>query len=685
MSKLERKVNKGSTIIDNIEVKGESLILTIEGLDEGYRTIDILFKERRTGNSWSQKKLLETGNNIITVDLKNFIKKHASTLSRWDLFIQTESKESTIENRLGCFNEKKKPTHVRYFEPIETANSNVIAPYLTVKNGLSLVIKPLTSLHKEILKSNTELIDLDFKKGVLYGEVMLELSECKDFFVSDILLRHRGKLNKLIFRYSIEEETKIAEKSSKSTFKIDFRQLELEPFYWDTFLVVNISSKEYFVRIQNLPESLERKVYIDNSRYTYESKNGFLVYPYITKNHTLALTYRKKSLYENRIYKMKEKIASWIYPIVSGYLDKKQIWLMYEKFSETAQDNAFYFFKYLYNNEKKRNVYYIIDKSSPDYKNMKGMKDRVIPFMSIKHFLYLYASKLLVSSEARNHCYIFRKQNGEMKTVINRKKFVYLRHGVIGFKNMGSLFKKTGNGDPDLYIASSELEKKIIMENLKYDEEEVVITGLSRWDVLEDQSKFKKKKEILLMPTWRPWLDDVSEERFVNSDYYHYYINLLNSKRLKQLLENKNLMMNFYIHPKFMDHINKFHTKSKHIKIYKFGEEKVNKLIMDCSLLITDYSSVAWDQLYQGKPTIFYQFDYKDYEMLQGSYIDMTKDLFGDRVLEENDLINSINDYSDNDFREKQKYVEMRITLFTYIDKNNSSRIYKEILKTRWN
>ena len=58
------------------------------------------------------------------------------------------------------------------------------------------------------------------------------------------------------------------------------------------------------------------------------------------------------------------------------------------------------------------------------------------------------------------------------------------------------------------------------MENLKYDDEEVVITGLSRWDVLEDKSKSKEKKEILLMPTWRPWLDDVPEEEFINSDYY---------------------------------------------------------------------------------------------------------------------------------------------------------------------
>src|SRR5699024_5027843 len=134
---------------------------------------------------------------------------------------------------------------------------------------LSLVIKPFASLYKEMLKSNTYLIDLSFKKGILYGEVILELSECNDFSVTDILLRHRGKLNNSTFKHSIENETKINEQSSKSTFKIDLKQVELEQFHWDTFLVVNISSKQYFVRIQNLPKSLEEKVYVDDSQYTY--------------------------------------------------------------------------------------------------------------------------------------------------------------------------------------------------------------------------------------------------------------------------------------------------------------------------------------------------------------------------------------------------------------------------------
>lgn len=50
---------------------------------------------------------------------------------------------------------------------------------------------------------------------------------------------------------------------------------------------------------------------------------------------------------------------------------------------------------------------------------------------------------------------------------------------------------------------------------------------------------------------------------------------------------------------------------------------------MRCRMLITDYSSVCWDVLYQDKPSLFYQFDIDKYNEAHGSYIDMDTELFG--------------------------------------------------------
>ena len=72
-------------------------------------------------------------------------------------------------------------------------------------------------------------------------------------------------------------------------------------------------------------------------------------------------------------------------------------------------------------------------------------------------------------------------------------------------------------------------------------------------------------------------------------------------------------------------------------------------------MLITDYSSVSWDVYYLGKPVIFYQFDYELYMKAHGSYIDMEKELFGDRCLTEKELAEKIKEYVRNDFAEKRE------------------------------
>lgn len=56
-------------------------------------------------------------------------------------------------------------------------------------------------------------------------------------------------------------------------------------------------------------------------------------------------------------------------------------------------------------------------------------------------------------------------------------------------------------------------------------------------------------------------------------------------------------------------HTESFHIASDRIHLKSFGDTPVNELLMQCKMLITDYSSVCWDVLYQNKPTLFYQFD----------------------------------------------------------------------------
>ena len=99
--------------------------------------------------------------------------------------------------------------------------------------------------------------------------------------------------------------------------------------------------------------------------------------------------------------------------------------------------------------------------------------------------------------------------------------------------------------------------------------------------------------------------------------------------------------------------------------------------MMRCKLLVTDYSSVCWDVLYQNKPVVYYQFDYDLYNEVHGSYLDMTTQLPGDRLTDAKDLVPCLDGYAASGFEMKPRYREMAEQYFMFRDNDNSRRIYQ--------
>ena len=156
---------------------------------------------------------------------------------------------------------------------------------------------------------------------------------------------------------------------------------------------------------------------------------------------------------------------------------------------------------------------------------------------------------------------------------------------------------------------------------------------------------------------------------------------LLNNPVLISTLEKYNIILNFYIHPKFREYLGAFYVQSNLIHIIPFGSEPLNELMMKCSMMITDYSSAVWDVFYQGKPVAFYLFDLDLYNEVQGSYIDMRTEAFGDVAYTPEQLSEIVKIYAESGFKEKDKYKEMRQYRIAYIDDKNSERIYHEIIE----
>lgn len=488
--------------------------------------------------------------------------------------------------------------------------------------------------------------------------------------------------------------------------KLDLSCLKLEIAFWDVVAAVRPKQTAETVREQQETAheqagtqdvgtyqailgglSAKLKLWLILFPRWTRTKDGHLIYPFVNGARQFTIQYREYDRrYDSLLFLAKEYLALFCYFLLKPYWDSKKIWLICEKYAAMAQDNALYFFRYcmkeLPHAEKKR-IFYVIDKKAPDYEAVREYDKNVIQFMSFRYMIYLCAAQYLISTDAIRHFYIWDSPNSVYKVLYQaRKNLIFLQHGVMGFKQCHRTYHKSGNNRVARFVVSSQPEREIIEKYFEYDREDIILTGLARWDVLENKAN-PDDLRILLMPTWRLWLEYASEELFRGSEYYRNYKSFLQDERLLALLEEYHITLYFYLHPKFRAYIGEFATDNPHIKMIPFGERPLNELLMSCHLLITDYSSVSWDVYHQEKPIIFYPFDLAAYEETQGSYIDIEKDAFGDVVHTGDELLEAIRFYAENGFVEKDCCKMRRNFLLPLRDKNNSKRIYEEIKRAK--
>ena len=253
---------------------------------------------------------------------------------------------------------------------------------------------------------------------------------------------------------------------------------------------------------------------------------------------------------------------------------------------------------------------------------------------------------------------------------------VFLQHGLQSVRDVSYLYgKKPGIPFTNLFIVSSNREKEIVINNYSYNENEVAITGLSRFDSLLSPTKVEQfpNKKILIMPSWRKNQDKLSDQEFIKTQFFKSYQSLLHNQRLREYSFVYEIGVVFYLHTNFQKYSHLF--KSDFIKIIKEGDVSVQNLLKSSNILITDFSSVSLDFALLKKPILYYQFD--------GSPIEAKKDdsnLFfpGIIVSLEEELINELW-FLKPDSVMKPKHENYLPDLYKYDDTFACQRIYDEI------
>ncbi len=349
-------------------------------------------------------------------------------------------------------------------------------------------------------------------------------------------------------------------------------------------------------------------------------------------------------------------------------------WILDERWSRSAEDNSLHFFNYLRTQHPELPVYYIIRDDS----FQKGEVEKygnTVPFMSWQHLKLLHNAAVLISTDSfKALAYPFEVVPSLRRKTVN----VFLQHGVSGNKTM-TYYKKL-HPNFNMVVTSNDREKRSFVDVYGFKENEVALTGLARFDKLPTKRSPSKIRKVLVAPTWRKWLADKQE--ITGSTYLKEWSGLLQSQRLVKVLENHNIQLIFQPHFNMMKFIGDFEGKTDNIQIITNPDELLQKYIIECDLLITDYSSVMYDFFYQLKPVYSMMFDRADWECPPNGppLLDFEKDLPLHIFSNNEELLDYMEDHIDTEFNYDDSDLHKIKQLFKYRDQDNCKRIYDHIL-----
>ncbi|WP_432375557.1 CDP-glycerol glycerophosphotransferase family protein [Lactiplantibacillus pentosus] len=253
---------------------------------------------------------------------------------------------------------------------------------------------------------------------------------------------------------------------------------------------------------------------------------------------------------------------------------------------------------------------------------------------------------------------------------------IYLDHGIDGLKKVGWTSKiEPANG----YVVASDVGRKIKQQYWHLSDDLIIDTGLARYDRLFEHMKDRKAakvKRILYLPTWREWNYGIEPSSFENTEYFQKIVSFLRDSRTKQLVTSQHVVLHVELHPFCKPYLDAFKQQIAEIEHIEFAFGNISDEIVKSDMLITDYSSVCWDFLYQNKPVVFYQFDQAKYLNDRGSYLDFDSQLFGPVCTTESDLLVALQNCMSGEEQVSQK---LRHHYFTHIDNKNCARVYSVI------
>ena len=305
----------------------------------------------------------------------------------------------------------------------------------------------------------------------------------------------------------------------------------------------------------------------------------------------------------------------------------RNAWVLMDRYS-VAGDNGERLFEYLRSERRDINAWFVIDGSSPDWARMRAAgHDRLIRYRSFTWKMLMVNCEWFVSSHTDNAVLL----PPEIIRITGKRtwRFAFLQHGV----TQADISRWLNSKDIDVFVTATAPETQSIIEDgsgYVYTEKEVHQTGFPRFDRLTARARTVSESDrntLVIAPTWRRWLtlpfDVETRQRglkrdFWTSEYFKNWNAILRSQVIADTARAKGWRVVFVPHPEMQPVLEAMSLPS-HVEPFTFAGNDIQSLYARCGLMVTDFSSVAFDAAYLDRPVIYFQFDRE--ELLAGGHV----------------------------------------------------------------
>lgn len=491
----------------------------------------------------------------------------------------------------------------------------------------------------------------------------------------------------------MQDGTKFSEKIEIKASKVPFRNSKMKtaseyPFTY-TFDPNEVKKFAIFAVVDG--KKLEvAPVYIKFSGFIQKFKRSAIpLGDYWLSNKGNKFKVYKGSLYHEFTrelksmaqYPKKKKVGILSYRYFARN-NKKNIWLYYD--SPGVIDNGYYQFIHDFDKNDGVERYYVVDGDTSflDGKLTPEQRKRLVKHKSKQHkILFLQSKKIFVSFASFSIYSPFGNLSWYMDLL--KYELIYLQHGVL-HASLQTMYAKEYT-EIDKFVISSEFERKNLIENYDYSPEDLLMTGMPRMGIQEEQVEVKNK--ILFAPSWRQYLIGqlvnnkrvLLDEQFLASDYFKEINTFLHSEELQKLLTENDLELDFKLHPIFKAYRTHFNVDDVPRVDINFDKT----VLGEYKIFITDFSSYQFDYVKLVRPIVYFLPD--PVEMRAGihSYrkLDLKyEDAFGKLCLTSKELLDELKQIISSDFDVAVPYKERMENFFT-VEGNPCDKIYSALIE----